>query len=360
MPLMSARRSFVSIACLCGLACSDPVITAPAIPPTSPNAARGSADDYTFVLMDPNPDVLDASGSAFAVNNRGQATGQGGRFAYGFVWTERSGMQSLGTLDNASAGQDVNEQGVIVGFVSMFGVPPGNAGRSPRAAIWTPETGWRVIGSLATGTNSGAQAVNNRGTVVGSASEVGGAFLWTEQDGMVGLGTLPGLTGSSASDVNEREDVVGTAGSGSSARAFIWSAGDGMRALTAPGWPQSFATGINARGWVVGRVEGPSGGQAALWTSDGDLELLGTLGGTTASATGINDRGEVVGSSRLADGRTVPFLWTRNTGMVALPLPPDATAGSANDINARGDIVGSVTLTRFPYLSRNAAVAWLR
>ena len=116
MPLMSARRSFVSIACLCGLACSDPVITAPAVPLTSPNAARGSADDYTFVLMDPNPDVLDASGSAFAVNNRGQATGQGGRFAYGFVWTERSGMQSLGTLDNASAGQDVNEQGVIVGF----------------------------------------------------------------------------------------------------------------------------------------------------------------------------------------------------------------------------------------------------
>src|SRR5207244_10420906 len=76
------------------------------------------------------------------------------------------------------------------------------------------------------------------------------------------------------------------------ARAFLWTATDGMHDLGMLG-PASIALGINNRTEVVG-----GSGHAFLWTARGGMVDLGTLGGRTSCANAINDTGCIVGVSQ--------------------------------------------------------------
>jgi len=60
---------------------------------------------------------------------------------------------------------------------------------------------------------------------------------------------------------------------------------------------------------------------------------------------GLNESGHVVGYYPFCViGFDVPFLWTPETGMIDLPLPPDSYEARAGDINDAGHITGSMTI----------------
>jgi probable HAF family extracellular repeat protein len=58
----------------------------------------------------------------------------------------------------------------------------------------------------------------------------------------------------------------------------------------------AYAAGINSSGEVVGY----SGARAFVWTAANGMQDLGTLGGSSSTATGVNDAGEVTGYSTLS------------------------------------------------------------
>jgi probable HAF family extracellular repeat protein len=80
-----------------------------------------------------------------------------------------------------------------------------------------------VLGTLG-GNLSGANAVNNRGEVVGVSRTASGqlrAFVWTARSGMLELPTLGGE--SVAVAINERGDITGSSDNAAGVqRAALW------------------------------------------------------------------------------------------------------------------------------------------
>jgi probable HAF family extracellular repeat protein len=190
------------------------------------------------------------------------------------------------------------------------------------------------LGTLAGGCCSFAEAVNDRGEVVGT-SDVGDtishAFLWRDGE-MTDLGTLGGLS-SVGQDINERGEVVGFSNPPGTfdLHAFLWRDGE-MTDLGTLGGPDSFATGINDRGDVVGYSSTAAGETHAFRWRNGTMTDLG--GGTTSLAYAVNNRGAIAGDSDQA-----PTVWLRGATR-SLELPSEAEFGSALDINDRGDVAG--------------------
>jgi len=67
-------------------------------------------------------------------------------------------------------------------------------------------------------------------------------------------------------------------------------------------------------------------------------------GSGNGTITAMNDHNVVVGVYALNCGFDVrPFMWSQETGFVALPLPPGVTEAEPRDINNNGEIVGWLT-----------------
>lgn len=84
---------------------------------------------------------------------------------------------------------------------------------------------------------------------------------------------------------------------------------------------------------------------AAAQTTVYGLQDLGALPGTGSSvAQGINEFGDVAGWSQ--GSTALPFIFTAEGGMTALPLPPDTSTsnGVAYGLNDVGQVVGSAGL----------------
>lgn len=54
----------------------------------------------------------------------------------------------------------------------------------------------------------------------------------------------------------------------------------------------------------------------------------------------LNEQGHIVGFFVCPTGYAEPFLWTPETGLIELPLPPNSYAAGAKDVNSSGQIVG--------------------
>jgi probable HAF family extracellular repeat protein len=165
-----------------------------------------------------------------------------------FLLTD-AGLQVLSTPGGWASAYDVNNSQQVVGYYQSEG--------RFRAFSWTVSTGTRTLGTLG-GSASYAMAVNEAGTITGSAANSHGylhAYLYDDTR-MRDLGTLGG-TSSYGYDVNLTGNAVGYSYDAQGrSRAFVWRDGQlfDLNLLIDPasGWSLEAAYGINDRGQIVG------------------------------------------------------------------------------------------------------------
>jgi probable HAF family extracellular repeat protein len=239
------------------------------------------------------------------------------------------------------------------------------------------------------GNGIGAQAINNRGQVVGTLSNLDPepsprAFLYTPGVGSQFLPLLPGFERSTAGDINDAGDIVGFAehqepfeppvgGFRLTDHGFLYRNGS-VTDLAAPGDTRHKAWGVSNNGYIVGtnqnaayRRQGDTvsdlgqynglftdvrsvndagdvvgyapftGGSHALLYHNGAYTDLGTLGGVWANPRRINNSGQVVGESTNAAGVYHAFVYADG---VMRDILGETTGGQAMGINDLGQIVG--------------------
>jgi probable HAF family extracellular repeat protein len=207
---------------------------------------------------------------AFRINNQGEIVGETGNYA--FLWTEKSGMTLLKTMQpywKYSTAWDINDNGVMVGMCTV------DYPEVYHAVLWKSINEIQDLGTIKT--HSQALGINRLENVVGGSSDncrlherIGSypnnyngwyifdhtctAFIWTESNGLSQLPILEGGDASSANAINDRGQVVGwsytTEGK---VHAFVWTSKTGIKDLgTLPGDIESVAYSINNLGQVVG------------------------------------------------------------------------------------------------------------
>ena len=291
------------------------------------------SDQPLFHIRDLGPGV------ARGLNDFGQVVGifQGD----GAVWSETTGFTSLLPYQpspSTSAPVAINNAGQVTGATVSSGPPPPGFLLGAYVFWDSPQAAPIVIISQP---GLGPQAINSRGSVVGTTGGPSGQFPWIWRNGT--LEVLPRLgspfTGA-ALDINDAGVVVGC----SLGRAVLWRDGVIQELGALPGQQPSEAFGINNAGAIVGR----SGQDAFLWTAESGMISLGSLAGAQTFALDINDHGWVIGSAGsrgFLEG--TPFLWRPGIGMTSLASLVDLTEtgfadlADVSDINALGQIVGS-------------------
>jgi hypothetical protein len=246
--------------------------------------------------------------------------------------------------DDASQGFGVSHGGIAAGRSIRTG--------GSQAFTWTNNGGIVGLPNLAGRTHAVSNSANDNGIVVGTAATT--LFgtdrlpvIW--QSGAVSqLPLPPGETLGDANSVNASSVAVGSVDAGSLQRGAIYSGGSGtiITQTTANGSFFVTAFGINDSGRVVGQGIDPNNaaGNVGIVYDIGQNTAfeVGALPGLNgALAFGVSNTGYVVGSSMLNQGSGLPFIWSDQGGIVAIPLATGTSEGSARAVNSTGWVVGN-------------------
>jgi probable HAF family extracellular repeat protein len=302
-----------------------------------------------------------------------------------FQW-RKGVLTNLGALPGSqwSTTNWISGDGLIAGISLNDETDPLIGFPESRAVLWQ-DSGIADLGTLPGGYESWAFGVNNRGQVVGLATNTvvdpysyfygifginngtqTRAFLWDRHNGMQDLGTLGGPD-AWANIVNDGGQVKGISYTSFTANAngpcgptpttdpFFWARDTGMLDIGGFGGTCGFPNALNNRGQVAGQsyLAGNLVAHGFLWDKRRHPQLtdLGTLGGDNASGLWINDSGEVVGYADLPPnppGCTGlacihnGFLW-RHGVMTDLGTIGADPCGRALSINSRGQVVGATS-----------------
>ena len=302
-----------------------------------------------------------------------------------FQW-QNGVLTDLGALPGTqwSAPNWISGNGLIAGVSETVQNDPLTALPEGHGVVWRNGS-ITDVGTLPGGYNSFAWGVNNRGQVVGDATNgtpdpfsyyygqilqfSGGtqtrAFLWDEQNGMQDLGTLGGPDAWAAL-VNEEGQVTGisltsftpSANNGLTCAPnvppqdpFFWDKSTGMIDIGSFGGTCGAPQAMNNRGQVVGGSY--MAGNVLIHAFEWDrrahrrLKDLGTLGGDNSVALWVDDSGDVVGYADVPNptGCTDPdcvhhaVLW-RNGSTTDLGSLGSDPCSRAISINSSGQIVG--------------------
>ncbi|MFL6677016.1 MAG: PEP-CTERM sorting domain-containing protein [Burkholderiaceae bacterium] len=229
-------------------------------------------------------------------------------------------ITALASFDGTNSGANaINDEGQVVGFT----------GRG--AVVWNGATPTLLAG-LYGGDQQGSYAtsINDAGRIVG-VNGWGAAAAWTGTTQT----TLdrPFGAGSNAWGINNAGQAVGMSDPG---QAAIWS-GAATTVLT-PGGGKAYA--INDAGEVAGCVCSPDqyDSQAVVWNAGVATVLGGTWGPSNGSAgLAINEAGEVVGYGTF-HATMVPVVWNGTTPTILPTL--GTTPSKAKAVNDAGQIVG--------------------
>ena len=246
--------------------------------------------------------------------------------------------------DTASQGFGVSRAGVAVGRSLHTG--------GSQAFTWTLNGGLVGLPNLAGRSYAVSNSANDTGSVVGTAATT--AFgsgrlpvIW--QNGVVSQLPLPvGETLGDANSVNASTVAVGSVNGGSLQRGVIYSGGSAtiITQTTSNGSYFVTAFGINDSGRIVGQGIDPTNAArnvGIVYDIGQSMAFeVGALPGMNgALAFGVSNTGYVVGSSMLNQGSGLPFIWSDQGGMVAIPLATGTSQGSARAVNSAGWVVGN-------------------
>lgn len=268
---------------------------------------------------------------------------------------------------------------------------------APAAKAGPPEYQIYDIGVIDAGDDaSQGFGVSHGGIGVGRSIRTGGsqAFSWTLGGGIVGLPNLSGRSHAVSNSANDNGVVVGTAATtlfGTSRLPVMWLNGAVSQLPLPPGETLGDANSVNASSVAVGSVDGGSLQRGAIYSGGSGTIITQTTtnGSFFVTAFGINDSGRivgqgidpqnaarnvgivydigqnmafevgalpgfngalafavsntgyVVGSSMLNQGSGLPFIWSDQDGMVAIPLATGTSQGSARAVNSAGWVVGN-------------------
>src|SRR6267154_3367308 len=246
--------------------------------------------------------------------------------------------------DDASQGFGGSHGGIALGRSIRTG--------GSQAFTWTINGGIVRLPNLAGRSHAVSNSANDNGVVVGTAATTlfGTSRLpvmW--QNGAVSqLPFPPGETLGDANSVNASSVAVGSVDAGSLQRGAIYSGGSGtiITQTTANGSFFVTAFGINDSGRVVGQGIDPNNAARNVGIvydiGQNTAFEVGALPGLNgALAFGVSNAGYVVGSSMLNQGSGLPFIWSDQGGMVAIPLATGTSQGSARGVNSTGWVVGT-------------------
>src|SRR5438045_5794538 len=246
--------------------------------------------------------------------------------------------------DDASQGFGVSHGGIAVGRSIRTG--------GSQAFTWTVSGGIVGLPNLAGRSHAVSNSANDSGVVVGTAATTLFAtsrlpVIW--QNGAVSqLPLPPGETLGEANSVNASSVAVGSVDAGTLQRGVIYSGGSAtiITQTTANGSFFVTAFGINDSGRVVGQGIDPMNAArnvGIVYDVGQNMAFeVGALPGLNgALAFGVSNTGYVVGSSMLNQGSGLPFIWSDQSGIVAVPLASGTSEGSARAVNSAGWVVGN-------------------
>lgn len=271
-----------------------------------------------------------------------------------------NGNSKSGSLVSTMPQYQIFDIGVVTGdsFSQAFGISTGGIavgrtiGSTAKAYTWTQAGGLLGLPNLSGRNFCVSNGANDNQTIVGTCSNTlsgTGKLPTVWQNGTAQQLPLPaGQTLGDANDVNSAGVAVGSAGAGTQQRGVIYNNGTGnfITQTTSNGSFFTTVFGVNDSGRVIGSGIDPSNAARTVGMvydigSSSAFEVGALPGFNSAVPFGISNVGHIVGASMVNQGPGMPFIWTQDTGMVAIPLPTGTNGGTAYAVNSSGWAVGT-------------------